>query len=127
MEQKVVHKKEQLQQIQAVSIVTFLVILIAIHSSGDYAERYEVSGKIQNIDPETGEEYPGSDNFEYSYYLSKYVKTNDDRTTESHNYNTDCGSCVSQIDVAKNVERLAYGTAIMALAVAYMANDSIKH
>ena len=127
MEQKVVHMKEQLQQIQAVAIVTCLVVLIAIHSTGDYAEWFEVSGKIQNIDPETGEEYPGTDNFEYSYYLSKYVKTNDDRTTESHNYNTDCDSCISQIDVTKNVVRLAYGTALMAFAVAYMANDSIKH
>ena len=128
MGQKVVHMKEQLQQIQAVAIVTFLVILISIHSSGDYAEWFEVSGTIQNVNPDTGEAAGASYYFEYSYYLSKYVKfTSDDTIKENHDYSIDCESCINKINAVKNIERLAYGTAIMAMAVAYMANDSIKH
>ncbi|MDG1544419.1 MAG: hypothetical protein P8R34_05550, partial [archaeon] len=72
--------KEQLQQIQAVAIVTCLVVLIAIHSTGDYAEWFEVNGTIQNVDPDTGEAAGASYYFEYSYYLSKYVKFTSDDT-----------------------------------------------
>ena len=41
--------KEELQQIQAVAVVTFLCVLIAIHSSGEYGEWFEISGTRQDI------------------------------------------------------------------------------
>ena len=65
--------KEQLQQIQAVAIVTFLCVLISIHSSGEYAEWFEVSGTRQNVDPVSGNNSGDSFRFEYSYYLSEYI------------------------------------------------------
>ena len=121
--------KEQLQQIQAVAIVTFLCVLISIHSSGEYAEWFEVSGTRQNVDPVTGNNSGDSFRFEYSYYLSEYIyfEQNGEQRTAKYNNAIDCDSCLSQNQASKNVERLAYGTAIMAIAVAYMANDSIKH
>ena len=36
--------KEQLQQIQAVAIVTFLCVLISVHSDGDYGKWFVVDG-----------------------------------------------------------------------------------
>ena len=49
--------KEELQQIQAVALVTFLCVLISIHSTGEYGEWFEVSGTKQEIldpgNPET--------------------------------------------------------------------------
>ena len=121
--------KEQLQQIQAVAIVTFLVVLISIHSTGEYAEWFEISGTRQDVDPQTGNNSGADYRFEYSYYLSEYVyfEQNGEAKTVQYNNAIDCDSCLSQIEASKNVERLAYGTALMALAVAYMANDSIKN
>ena len=121
--------KEQLQQIQAVAIVTFLCVLISIHSSGEYAEWFEVSGTRQNLDPESGNASGSQYRFEYSYYLSEYVEfsSNEESKNVISYTGLDCDSCISKLEAAKNVERLAYGAAIMALAVAYMANDSIKN
>ena len=52
--------KEELQQIQAVAIVTFLCVLISIHSTGEYGEWFEISGTKQDIinpgNPENGTE-----------------------------------------------------------------------
>ena len=36
--------KEQLQQIQAVAIVTFLCVLISVHSDGDYGKWFVIDG-----------------------------------------------------------------------------------
>ena len=46
--------KEQLQQIQAVAIVTFLCILISVNSTGDYGKWFVVDGARETVDPETG-------------------------------------------------------------------------
>lgn len=121
--------KEQLQQIQAVAIVTFLCVLISIHSSGEYAEWFEVSGTRQDVDTVTGNNSGSQYRFEYSYYLSEQVffASNEESKTTVTYEGLDCDSCISKIEASKNVERLAYGTAIMALVVVYMANDSIKH
>jgi len=121
--------KEQLQQIQAVAIVTFLCVLISIHSSGEYAEWFEVSGTRQDVDTVTGNNSGSQYRFEYSYYLSEQVffASNEESKTTATYEGLDCDSCISKIEASKNVERLAYGTAIMALVVVYMANDSIKH
>ena len=41
--------KEQLQQIQAVAIVTFLCVLISVHSDEDYGKWFVVEGIRQDI------------------------------------------------------------------------------
>ena len=46
--------KEQLQQIQAVAVVTFLCILISVNSTGDYGKWFVVDGARETVDPETG-------------------------------------------------------------------------
>jgi len=121
--------KEELQQIQAVAVVTFLCVLIAIHSSGEYGKWFEISGTRQDIlDPANPENGTAYYSFEYSYHTDHYTYFDTDGgETERKNYDsTNCGSCVEKATAIQAVKRLAYGTAILALGVAYMAHDSIK-
>ena len=53
--------KEQLQQIQAVAVVTFLCILISVNSTGDYGKWFVVDGARETVDPETGKAYAFSE------------------------------------------------------------------
>ena len=46
--------KEQLQQIQAVAVVTFLCILISVNSTGDYGKWFVIDGARETVDPVTG-------------------------------------------------------------------------
>ena len=123
--------KEELQQIQAVAVVTFLCVLIAIHSSGEYGEWFQISGTKQEvINPAEGEAAGTiSYSFEYSYHTDHYTYFDaDSGDTQTMTYDTaSCGSCLEKADVFKSVTRLAYVTAILALGVAYMAHDSIKN
>ena len=41
--------KEELQQIQAVALTTFLLIILSIHNSGEYGEWFEISGMKEEI------------------------------------------------------------------------------
>ena len=138
--------KEQLQQIQAVAIVTFLCVLISVHSDGDYGKWFIIEGI--RTDVTQGEETNdngtledttddtivsvetelGDYNFVYSYYLNYYEHYNGaDRIISSVSYTSaDCQDCMNQDKAAGNIKILAYGTAIVALSVAYMANNSIK-
>ena len=61
--------KEQLQQIQAVAVVTFLCILISVNSTGDYGKWFVINGAHEVVDPVTGNitEY---NTFQYNYYLT---------------------------------------------------------
>jgi len=142
----VVPMKEQLQQIQAVAIVTFLCVLISVHSDGDYGKWFIIEGI--RTDVTQGEETNdngtledttddtivsvetelGDYNFVYSYYLNYYEHYNGaDRIISSVSYTSaDCQDCMNQDKAAGNIKILAYGTAIVALSVAYMANNSIK-
>jgi len=142
----VVPMKEQLQQIQAVAIVTFLCVLISVHSDGDYGKWFVIEGirtdVIQSVETndngtveitddtvisvETESDYY---NFEYSYYLNYYDHYNGvDQTISSVSYaSADCQDCTNQDKAVGNIKILAYGTAIVALSVAYMANNSIKN
>ena len=138
LDQKVVPMKEQLQQIQAVAIVTCLCVLIAVHSDGDYGKWFVVSGVKEDITYTDVTDSNGtvttvatdSDDytFVYSYYLNYYENYNGaDMTTDSVAYaSTDCQDCTNQDDAAGNIKLLAYGTAIVAFSVAYMANSSVK-
>ncbi len=129
MKQKPIPMKEELQQIQAVAVVTFLCVLIAIHSSGEYGEWFEISGTRQDIfDPANPDNGTAYYSFEYSYHTDHYTYFDTDAgETERKNYDsTACESCVEKASAIQAVKRLAYGTAILALGVAYMAHDSIK-
>ena len=122
--------KEELQQIQAVAIVTFLCVLIAIHSSGDYGEWFQISGtRADVITPGNEDGGTNTYNFEYSYHTNHYTYFDSDSgETEKKTYETSgCGSCIEKTDTFKDVTRLAYATAILALGVAYMGYDSIKN
>ena len=122
--------KEQLQQIQAVAIVTFLCVLISVHSDGDYGKWFVVEGVKEDIIYNSEGNATESDdyNFEYSYYLNYYEHYNGaDQTISRVSYaSTDCQDCTKQDEAAGNIKILAYGTAIIALSVFYMANNSIK-
>ena len=62
--------KEELQQIQAVAIVTFLCVLIAIHSTGEYGEWFEISGTKQEIiDPSKPDNGTTLKAFEYRKHV----------------------------------------------------------
>ena len=50
---KIKFVKEQLQQIQAVAVVTFLTILISVNSTGDYGKWFVIDGARETVDPET--------------------------------------------------------------------------
>ena len=138
--------KEQLQQIQAVAIVTFLCVLISVHSDGDYGKWFIIegirtdviqgeetndNGTLEDTTDDTivsVETELGDYNFVYSYYLNYYEHYNGaDRIISSVSYTSaDCQDCMNQDKAAGNIKILAYGTAIVALSVAYMANNSIK-
>jgi len=120
--------KEELQQIQAVAIVTFLCVLISIHSTGEYGEWFEVSGTKQEIlEPGSGNSTINIKNFEYSYHMNYYTYYEDGDTQKENYASSNCNSCTEKINVVENIVRLAYVTAILALGVAYMAHDSVKH
>jgi len=117
--------KEQLQQIQAVAVVTFLCVLISIHSGGDYGQWFVLSGTNEDVEPTTGNT-TSVNSFTYTYYLDHYALTDTTGTNENIPYDSNnCGYCVNKIENSKNVKLLAYGTAIIALVVAYMAKNSI--
>ena len=120
--------KEQLQQIQAVAIVTCFCVLIAVHSDGDYGKWFVVEGVREDVDTATGNS-TNQYSFQYNYYLGYYEYYNSaDRTTESVGYGSVlCLSCSNQKDVAGNIKILSYGTAILAFGVAYMAYNSVKN
>ena len=138
--------KEQLQQIQAVAIVTFLCVLISVHSDGDYGRWFVVDGiRVDvnhteaindngTVDDETDDtvfsvETESDDyKFEYNYYLNYYEHYNGaDKTLSQVSYaSTDCQDCTNQDEAAGTIKILAYGTAVVALSVAYMANNSVK-
>jgi len=120
--------KEELQQIQAVAVVTFLCVLISIHSTGEYGEWFEVSGTKQEIlNPGVGNSTVKITNFEYSYHMNYYTYYEDGDTQKENYASSTCNSCMEKSKALQNVARLAYATAIIALGVAYMAHDSIKH
>ncbi len=120
--------KEELQQIQAVAVVTFLCVLIAIHSTGEYGEWFEVSGTKQEIiDPSKPDNGTTLMAFEYSYHSNYYTYYENGETSKENYASTNCNSCIEKTKIFTNVTRLAYGTAILALGVAYMARDSIKN
>ena len=120
--------KEELQQIQAVAVVTFLCVLISIHSTGEYGEWFEVSGTKQEIlEPGAGNSSVNIKNFEYSYHMNYYTYYEDGDTQKENYASSNCNSCIEKSKVVQNVSRLAYVTAILALGVAYMARDSINH
>ena len=94
--------KEELQQIQAVAVVTFLCALIAIHSSGEYGEWFEISGTRQDIfDPANPENGTAYYSFEYSYHTDHYTYFDTDSgETERKNYDsTNCSSCVEKAEM----------------------------
>ena len=120
--------KEELQQIQAVALVTFLCVLISIHSTGEYGEWFEVSGTKQEIlDPGNPENGTSSNQFEYSYHMNYYTYYQNGETSKENYESSNCNSCVEKSKVVQNITRLAYATAVLAIGVAYMARDSINH
>ena len=66
--------KEQLQQIQAVAVVTFLCILISVNSTGDYGKWFVIDGARETVDPETGNSTQYN-TFQYHYSLNSYLLT----------------------------------------------------
>ena len=139
--------KEQLQQIQAVAIVTFLCVLISVHSDGDYGRWFVVDGFRVDVTHTEGINDNGTEDdetddtvfsietesddykFEYNYYLNYYEHYNGaDKTVSQVSYDSvDCQDCTEQDETAGTVKILAYSTAIVALSVAYMANNSVKN
>ena len=120
--------KGKLQQIQAVALVTFLCVLISIHSTGEYGEWFEISGTKQEIlDPGNPENGTSSNQFEYSYHMNYYTYYENGETSKENYESSNCNSCVEKSKVVQNITRLAYGTAILALGVAYMARDSMNN
>ena len=120
--------KEELQQIQAVAITTFLLIILSVHNSGEYGEWFEVSGmKEEILEPGKPENGTKTTQFEYSYYTSHYTYYENGETSKENYASANCNSCIEKSKVFKNITRLAYATAVLALGVAYMARDSIKN
>ena len=117
--------KEQLQQIQAVAIVTFFCVLISIHSTGDYGQWFVISGTNEDVEPLSGNT-TSVNSFTYTYYLDQYTLSDTSGKNDNVQYeNSNCGYCINKIEAAKNVKLLAYGTAVISLIVAYMAKNSI--
>jgi len=118
--------KEQLQQIQAVAVVTFLCILISVNSSGDYGKWFVIDGARETVDPETGN-VTQYNTFQYHYYLDSYLFTDTTGNSESVNYDSqDCTYCLNKISSANNAKMTAYAAGILALVVAYMANNAVS-
>ena len=65
---KIYSMKEQLQQIQAVAVVTFLCILISVNSTGDYGKWFVIDGARETVDPQTGN-VTQYNTFQYHYQL----------------------------------------------------------
>ena len=117
--------KEQLQQIQAVAVVTFLCILISVNSTGDYGKWFVIDGARESVDPETGN-VTLYNTFQYHYYLDSYLVTDTTGNSESVPYDSpDCVYCLNKIDSANNAKMTAYAAGIFALVVAYMAYNAV--
>ena len=111
--------KEPLQQIQAVAIVTFLCVLISVHSDGDYGKWFVVNGVREDItytevtdnNGTVTTETTESDDytFEFSYYLEYYEGYNGATlTTDSFAYDsTECQDCTNQDETAGNIKLMA--------------------
>ena len=98
--------KEELQQIQAVAIVTFLCVLIAIHSTGEYGEWFEVSGTKQEIiDPSKPDNGTTLIAFEYSYHSNYYTYYENGETSKENYASTNCNSCIEKGKVFSNISR----------------------
>lgn len=118
--------KEQLQQIQAVAIVTFLCILISVNSTGDYGQWFVVDGARETVDPETGNS-TGYNTFQYNYYLDSYLFSDTSGASESVIYDgQDCTYCLNKVDSANNARMTAYAAGVLALVVAYMAYNAVS-
>ena len=117
--------KEQLQQIQAVAVVTFICVLISINSTGDYGQWFVISGTNEDVEPVSGNT-TSVNSFTFTYYLDHYTLTDTTGTSEKVDYGgNDCGYCINKIEATKNVKLLAYGTAMISIIVAYMAKNAI--
>ena len=117
--------KEQLQQIQAVAVVTFLCILISVNSTGDYGKWFVIDGARETVDPETGNQTQYN-TFQYHYYLDSYSVTDTTGNSESITYDSqDCTYCLNKIDSANNAKMTAYAAGILALVVAFMAYNAV--
>ena len=117
--------KEQLQQIQAVAVVTFLCILISVNSTGDYGKWFVIDGARETVDPETGN-VTQYNTFQYHYYLDSYLVTDTTGNSESVPYDSqDCNYCLNKLDSANNAKMTAYAAGIFALVVAYMAYNAV--
>jgi len=117
--------KEQLQQIQAVAVVTFLCILISVNSTGDYGKWFVIDGARESVDPETGN-VTLYNTFQYHYYLDSYSVTDTTGNSESVPYDSpDCVYCLNKKDSANNAKMTAYAAGIFALVVAYMAYNAV--
>ena len=117
--------KEQLQQIQAVAVVTFICVLISINSTGDYGQWFVISGTNEDVEPVSGNT-TSVNSFTFTYYLDHYTLTDTTGTSEKVDYDgNDCGYCINKIEATKNVKLLAYGTAMISIIVAYMAKNAI--
>ncbi len=117
--------KEQLQQIQAVAVVTFLCILISVNSTGDYGKWFVIDGARESVDPETGN-VTLYNTFQYHYYLDSYLVTDTTGNSESVPYDSpDCVYCLNKKDSANNAKMTAYAAGIFALVVAYMAYNAV--
>ena len=120
--------KEELQQIQAVAIVTFLCVLISIHSTGEYGEWFEISGTNEEmLEPGSPESGTKTSQFEYSYHMGYYTYYEDGETSKENYASANCNSCAEKSKILQNISRLAYSTAILALGVAYMARDAVNN
>ena len=118
--------KEQLQQIQAVAIVTFLCILISVNSTGDYGKWFVIDGAKETVDPETGNS-TGYNTFQYNYYLDSYLFTDTSGSSESVIYDSqDCTYCLNKVDSSNNARMTAYAAGVLALVVAYMAYNAVS-
>ena len=85
------------------------------------------STKQEILEPGSGNSTIHIKNFEYSYHMNYYTYYEDGDTQKENYASSNCNSCTEKINVVENIVRLAYVTAILALGVAYMAHDSVKH
>ena len=96
--------KEQLQQIQAVAVVTFLCILISVNSTGDYGKWFVIDGARETVDPETGN-VTQYNTFQFHYYLDSYLLTDTTGNSESVPYESqDCVYCLNKVASSNNAK-----------------------
>ena len=118
--------KEQLQQIQAVAVVTFLCILISVNSTGDYGKWFVIDGARETVDPVTGNATQYN-TFQYHYYLESYLVTDTTGNSQSVVYESqECTYCLNKLDSSNNAKMTAYAAGVLALVVAYMANNAVS-